>query len=64
MGTEPFQVDFFFIGAFFFTVNRNLSSQTLLSAKRGDVRDALWSHAFESRAAISTSIHDFASKGL
>ncbi|KAK6246710.1 hypothetical protein SCA6_009800 [Theobroma cacao] len=43
--------------------SRNLSSQTLLSAKRGDVRDALWSHAFESRAAISTSIHDFASKG-
>ncbi|XVF29796.1 hypothetical protein REPUB_Repub16aG0002000 [Reevesia pubescens] len=44
-------------------LSRNLSSQTLLSGKRGDVRDALCSHAFESRAAFSTSVQDFAAKG-
>ena len=47
-----------------FIVSRKLSSQTLLSGKWVDVRDALCSHAFESRAAFSTSVHDFAAKGL
>ncbi|OMO77616.1 ssDNA-binding transcriptional regulator [Corchorus olitorius] len=44
-------------------LSRNLSSQTLLPGKWSDTGDALWSHAFESRAAISTSAHDFAVKG-
>ncbi|XWS24663.1 hypothetical protein CRYUN_Cryun27aG0002000 [Craigia yunnanensis] len=44
-------------------LSRKLSSQTLLSEKCVDVRDVLCSHAFESRAAFSTSVHDFAAKG-
>lgn len=44
-------------------LSRKLSSQTLLSGKSADVRDALCSHAFESRAAFSTSVRDFAAKG-
>ncbi|OMO51495.1 ssDNA-binding transcriptional regulator [Corchorus capsularis] len=44
-------------------LSRNLSSQTLVPGKWSDTGDALWSHAFESRAAISTSAHDFAVKG-
>ena len=47
-----------------FTLNRKLSSQKLLPGKWVDVRDALCSRAFESRAAFSTSVHDFAAKGL
>ncbi|XWS22009.1 hypothetical protein CRYUN_Cryun30bG0106900 [Craigia yunnanensis] len=44
-------------------LSRKLSSQKLLSGKWVDVRDALCSHTFESRAAFSTSVHDFAAKG-
>ncbi|XVF63488.1 hypothetical protein PTKIN_Ptkin09bG0090600 [Pterospermum kingtungense] len=43
--------------------SRKFSSQTLLSGNVVDVRDALLSLGFESRAAFSTSVHDFAAKG-
>ncbi|KAK8559258.1 hypothetical protein V6N13_098838 [Hibiscus sabdariffa] len=44
-------------------LSRNLSSKTLLPGKSGDARNALCTHGFESRAAFSTSIQDFAATG-